>query len=58
MAIRAKLLENVAGRIADKIFLELTQVQRLKIKIAKINPPIGGDVAQVIVKIKRKRFGS
>lgn len=58
MAIRAKLLENVAGRISDKIFSELPQVQKLKLKIAKVNPPIGGDVAQVIVKIKRKRFGS
>ena len=48
----------LAGRIIDKIFIELPQVQKLKIKIAKINPPIGGDVAQVIVKIKRKRFGS
>ena len=57
MDIRAKLLENVAGRIADRIFLELPQVQRLKLKIAKINPPIGGDIAQVVVKIKRKRFG-
>ncbi len=58
MAIRAKLLENVAGRISDRIFSELPQVQKLKLKIAKVNPPIGGDVAQVIVKIKRKRFGS
>ena len=58
MAIRAKLLENVAGRISDKIFSELPQVQKLKLKIAKVNPPIGGDVAQVIVKINRKRFGS
>ena len=58
MAIRAKLLENVAGRISDRIFSELPQVQKLKLKIAKVNPPIGGDVVQVIVKIKRKRFGS
>lgn len=58
MAIRAKLLENVAGRISDRVFSELPQVQKLKLKIAKVNPPIGGDVAQVIVKIKRKRFGS
>ena len=58
MAIRAKLLENVAGRISDRIFSELPLVQKLKLKIAKVNPTIGGDVAQVIVKIKRKRFGS
>lgn len=56
MAIRAKLLEKVAGRISDRIFKELTDVQKVKLKIAKVNPPIGGDVAKVIVKIKRKRF--
>lgn len=56
MAIRAKLLEKVAGRISDRIFKELLDVQKVKLKIAKINPPIGGDVAEVIVKIKRKRF--
>jgi dihydroneopterin aldolase len=56
MAIRAKLLEKVAGRISDRIFKELPDVQKVKLKIAKINPPIGGDVAEVIVKIKRKRF--
>ena len=40
MAIRAKLLENVAGRISDRIFSELPLVQKLKLKIAKVNPPI------------------
>nr|WP_314289021.1 dihydroneopterin aldolase [uncultured Capnocytophaga sp.] len=56
MAIRAKLLEKVAGRISDRMFKELPDVQKVKLKIVKINPPIGGDVEEVIVKIKRKRF--
>ena len=56
MAIRSKLLENVAKRIADRIFAELTDIQKITLKIAKINPPIGGDVANVSVKIKVKKF--
>ena len=54
MAIPAKLLENVA---AKRIFDELPEVQKITLKVAKINPPIGGDVESVSVKIKQERFG-
>lgn len=56
MAIRSKLLEHVAGRISDRIFKELTDAKKVIIKISKLNPPIGGDVEGVSIKIKRKRF--
>ena len=51
MAIRAKLLENVAGRILQVIKTEFQQIKQVEIEVAKINPPLGGDVAQVSVKI-------
>ena len=51
MAIRAKLLENVAGRILQVIKAEFQQIKQVEIEVAKINPPLGGDVAQVSVKI-------
>ncbi len=54
--IRSKLLEHVSGRIADRIFKELAQTKRIVLKISKLNPPIGGDVEAVSIKIKRKRF--
>lgn len=57
MAVRSKLLEHVAGRICDRIFKELVQTKKVVLKISKLNPPIGGDVQAVGVKIKRKRFG-
>jgi len=57
MAIRSKLLEHVAGRIIERTFKELTDIKEITIKISKINPPIGGDVEAVSVKINRKRFG-
>ena len=55
MAVRAQLLEVVADRIVKRVFAEHHQVKGLTLKVAKINPPIGGDVAEVVLKIKEKR---
>jgi len=55
MAIRSKLLEHVGKRIVDKILLSTPLVNSVKVKVSKVNPPIGGDVAEVNVSIKVKR---
>ncbi|SNR24340.1 dihydroneopterin aldolase [Maribacter sedimenticola] len=55
MAIPSKLLEHVAKRISDRIFLELPTVEKAKISVSKINPPINGDVEKVTVALKLKR---
>ncbi|MDO1512920.1 dihydroneopterin aldolase [Maribacter confluentis] len=55
MAIPSKLLEHVAKRITDRIFLELPTVEKAKISVSKINPPINGDVEKVTVALKLKR---
>lgn len=55
MKVRSKLLEHVAQRILDRIFLELQLVTQVKIKVAKINPPIGGDVQEVTVVLNKNR---
>jgi len=55
MAIRSKLLEHVGKRIIDVIFEELPLVSQVKVSVAKVNPPIGGDVAEVSVTMKSKR---
>ena len=55
MAIRSELLEHVAQRIIDKIFKEIVSVKRIKIDVSKLNPPIGGDVEAVTIRIKQKR---
>lgn len=50
MAIRSKLLEHVAQRILDEIFEHANQdILEARVTVAKINPPIGGDVAEVSV---------
>lgn len=53
MSIRSKLLEQVANRILNRIANELTQVENAKVSVAKINPPIGGDVASVKIIMER-----
>jgi len=55
MAIRSKLLEQVAQRILDRIFIEEHLVEKAHVKVAKINPPIGGDVASVIISMSQTR---
>lgn len=55
MAIRAKLLEHVADRIIDSIMKEVEMVQKVEVSVSKKNPPIGGDVSEVRVTMKRKR---
>jgi len=55
MAVRTKLLETVADSILDRILLELPLVKKAKVKVSKLNPPIGGNVEMVSIIMKRKR---
>ena len=51
----AKLLEHVADRIIKRILMEFPEVNKAKVKVAKKNPPIGGNVEEVAVKREMKR---
>jgi len=55
MSVRSKLLENVGLRIIDAIFEQVPLVNNIKITVAKVNPPIGGDVAEVSVTMVSER---
>lgn len=55
MAIRSKLLEHVAKRILKRIFVELQMVDKARVSVAKINPPIGGNVEEVAIILSKKR---
>ena len=55
MAVRTKLLETVADKILDRILEEQPLVQKATVAVSKLNPPIGGNVAQVTIKMTRKR---
>ncbi len=55
MAIVSCLLEHVAQRIVNRILHDFSQVEKVKIKLSKVNPPMGGDVEKVSVILKQKR---
>ncbi|WP_458628234.1 dihydroneopterin aldolase [Winogradskyella sp. PC D3.3] len=55
MAIPSKLLEAVAQRILDRIFSEDSLITKATVAVSKINPPIGGDVEKVTIKMTQKR---
>ncbi|MCH3881424.1 MULTISPECIES: dihydroneopterin aldolase [Tenacibaculum] len=55
MAIRSELLEHVAERILTRFFKEIRMIRRAKVSVAKINPPIGGNVAEVVIVLTKKR---
>lgn len=55
MRVKSKLLEHVAKRILDRIFLEIPLVENAEISVSKINPPIGGDVESVAVVLSKPK---
>lgn len=55
MSQPSKLLETVAKRILNRIFSEDQMVSKATVSVSKINPPIGGDVEMVTIKIAEKR---
>ena len=55
MVIRSKLLEEVANRILDRFFLELKMIKSATVSVAKLNPPIGGNVQEVVIILTRER---
>jgi len=55
MATASKLLETVAMRIINSIFDKSIMVKKVSVSVSKINPPIGGDVEMVTIKMTSKR---
>ena len=55
MLLRAKLLEHVANRILTRVLSQFNEVEKAVVKVAKRNPPIGGNVEEVSVKRELKR---
>ncbi len=49
------LLETVCRRILNRIFNEDKLVKKATVWVSKLNPPIGGDVECVTIKMKDKR---
>ena len=55
MSKPSKLLETVAQRVLTRIIKEDKLVRKATISVSKINPPIGGDVEMVTIKLTKRR---
>lgn len=55
MAKPSYLLETVAKRILNRIFSEEERVKKATVAVSKLNPPIGGDVEAVTIKMSQNR---
>jgi dihydroneopterin aldolase len=53
MEKKSYLLENIAGRILNAIHSELEGVKKATVKVAKMNPPMGGKIGSVSVTLER-----
>jgi dihydroneopterin aldolase len=53
METKSYLLENIAGRILDALFSELAGISKAKVKVSKMNPPMGGKIGAVSVTMSR-----
>ena len=55
MAIPSHLLEHVSKRIMDELFQKFPSVNNIKLKVAKLNVPLGGHIDNVAIQIERER---
>lgn len=55
MSIPSKLIEHVAGRIADRLMDSYSQISSVMLRITKCNPPMGSDCNGAGVEILVKR---
>ena len=55
MAVRSKLLEEVANRIIIRVLDEISLVKKVNVAVSKLNPPIGGNVAMVTIEMSKNR---
>ena len=53
MEKKSHLLEHIAGRIIDAIYAELPGIQKISVRVSKMNPPMGGKIGSVSVEMSR-----
>lgn len=51
MEVPSHLLEHVAHRIGEAILREFGAVERVRVKVSKLNPPLGGQMDSVSVEL-------
>lgn len=49
----SNLLEHIATRILEALYSELAGIRKATVKVAKLNPVMGGRIGQVSVEVSR-----
>lgn len=55
MDVKAHLLEHLSQRILDSLFGSFPQLEAATVKVAKMNPPMGGKMKSVSVEVSRTK---
>ena len=50
---KSNLLENIAKRILDALYEEMTGIEKVTLRIRKMHPPMGGTIKSVGVTMSR-----
>jgi len=53
MEKKSYLLENIAGRILDALYSEMTGIKKATVRVSKMNPPVGGRIGSVSVVMEK-----
>lgn len=53
METKSHLLEHIAGRMIDRIYLKYSNLSKVRVKISKMNPTMGGQIEKVSVTIEK-----
>jgi len=57
MKTKSYLLEHIACRILDALFARFPELEEAKVKVSKLNPPMGGKIRAVSVELERRGKG-
>ena len=52
MKIRSKLIEHAAQRIADALKIEIAGIEKVRVKLTKVAPPVNGEMGSVSVIVR------
>jgi dihydroneopterin aldolase len=55
MGVKSKLLEHVSRRIVNRLFKDFPAIDKIRIKLSKMNPPVGGKVDSVSISLIENR---
>lgn len=57
MSVKSNLLENVCNRILNRLYSEFGCIESAKVKVSKMNPPMGGSIEKVSLTVLRDSRG-